>query len=129
MNLAIVGSQILDAKQYLTAKWIIQSVIQSHANWPQYTLKVISGGASGIDSLAKEMADKLLVDFEDFKPETRSWLGSPSKKGFKDRNLEIVAAADELVCIRNRFSQTYGSGWTADQFELIKKKLPMRLYV
>ena len=60
--------------------------------------KVVSGGChlGGIDIWAVEEARAAGLPFEEFKPAVLAW------SGYRDRNLQIVEASDEVVCITVR---------------------------
>jgi predicted Rossmann fold nucleotide-binding protein DprA/Smf involved in DNA uptake len=107
--LAVVGSQELTEQQEWEAVSIIIRVIEDRR--PD---KIVSGGAKGVDTLAKLVADRLGVPFKAYDPQARSW-GAPG--GFRDRNRQIVHACTRLLCLRSAQSRTYGSGWTADEAE------------
>lgn len=73
---------------------------------------VVSGGADGVDTWAETEAKRQGIRTEIYLPSVRRWDG---EGGFKARNLLIVRAANVLVKIGHSMSDTYGSGWTADQ--------------
>jgi hypothetical protein len=74
---------------------------------------IISGGAKGIDTVAATLADKAGLDVIEYVPAVRGWRsGMPD--GFEARNKKIAEDCDLLVCIRDKNSKTYGSGWTRD---------------
>ncbi len=55
MKLAIVGSSVLSWEQSATANWFIGHLIWSlHEAW---RIEVVSGGATGIDSIAEAQAE------------------------------------------------------------------------
>jgi hypothetical protein len=103
MILAIVGSCCLagDPAAYI----VIDDVLTRYS-----PSRVVSGGAPGIDSMAKERCDARSIPCEEFLPKVKRWEG-----GFKPRNLKIARACDALVRIVSARSSTYGSGWTRDQ--------------
>lgn len=59
---------------------------------------VISGGASGVDTCAEEVADGLGLKTKIFRPEVHEW-EPPKGIGFKARNLQIVEACDVMYCL------------------------------
>lgn len=111
MLLACVGSVNVTEEQSKIAKAFIQGILMFYM--PKL---VISGGASGIDSLAEEEATLFNLDFKKHLPEFPSW-----EHGYKPRNLKIAAECTHLLCIRTKQSTTYGSGWTADRAEEMGK--------
>ncbi len=108
MKLAIVGSRVVGDLE--TAERIIRDVLREYD--PEL---VISGGASGIDTLAEEMAIDRGIQTHIYAPKDAAWYA------YKRRNQQIAEACDFLVCIRSRKSKSYGSGWTADYAEKIGK--------
>jgi DNA recombination-mediator protein A len=128
--LAIVGSR--DVPRY-AAESIIREAILSHK--PK---AVISGGATGIDTFAVEIAKEMGILTIEILPTQHSWAaperGQPvtsvqpdgSMKilvdgGFQARNGHVATMCDCLVRIASHTSKTYGSGWTADQAEALGK--------
>ena len=109
MRLAIVGSRELTEEQERLALTICLGMIQYYD--PSV---VISGGAEGIDTIAEQAATQLKVPFKKYLPTHPQW----TPQGYKERNLEIVASCDYMLCIRNAKARTYGSGWTAEQADL-----------
>jgi len=115
MKLAVVGSQRkswLSSEQLIRVDGIIRAVMM--------VLEpdgFISGGASGVDSWAESYADLYGIPKKIFYPEQNNWLA------FKSRNILIASECEALVCIRSIYSKTYGSGWTADYAESLKKKV------
>lgn len=75
--------------------------------------RVVSGGAVGIDTMAREAAERRGIPVTEYKPKVQAWLrGSPD--GFEARNRLIAQDCSTLVRIGAANSQTYGSGWTRD---------------
>lgn len=118
MLLAVVGSTNITDKQRGIASVIIDGFFFAYL--PEL---VISGGALGIDSLARgrvtawNRAQEWNINFMEFLPRNQRW----EPEGFKERNIKIVEECTDLLCIRTRQSTTYGSGWTADQAERLGK--------
>ena len=56
-------------------------------------LTIVSGGAEGVDTLVEEMCKARGIDFVVYPPEADGWHDEGTKKGFKTRNLEIIAKA------------------------------------
>lgn len=118
MYLAVVGSTNITDRQRGLASVIIDGFF--HAYSPEL---VISGGAVGIDSLARgrvtawNRSQSWNINFMEFLPENFRW----KPDGFEKRNLKIAEECTDLLCIRTTQSTTYGSGWTADQAERLGK--------
>lgn len=80
MKVAIIGSRILiikDLKKYL----------------PQNTTEIVSGGAKGIDTCAKELAIKEQLKFTEFLPDYKKYGRAAPLK----RNEKIVDYADIVL--------------------------------
>jgi len=105
MKLAIIGSRTFNnfdlVEQTITNNFVISSIT-----------KIISGGAKGADTLAEQWAaahDKELQVFN------AKWGEYGKSAGFK-RNIEIVEAADQVLCFWDGVS-----AGTASSIELCKK--------
>ena len=88
---AIVGSRKFPDEEM--AKRVIEKVLDNPAN-PWAT--VISGGASGPDTWAEEMAGKMGNNFDPHLPEPEKHGGNFAAAAFA-RNSDIVAAADLVL--------------------------------
>jgi len=124
MKLAIVGGHILTRQQAEVAWVLISGLI-----WHHGATEVVSGGATGVDSVVAGVAsgfgyssdgdpDRVLNVIT---PDVHEW-DPPGVRGYKRRNEEIVATLsrphDRLVRIGKHVGQrSYGSGWTADLAE------------
>ncbi len=113
MRLAIVGSRTLHDN--VDAAAAIAAVIKKHT-----PTVVVSGGAVGIDTMAKESALAAGIVVFEILPGVRQWDGPG---GYKERNARIVDNCDRLICIYDPDSETRGSGWTADLAE--KRGIPV----
>lgn len=123
MKLAIVGSVDLTEKQREDAQWLISVILRGYGG--SRKIKVISGGAQGIDQMA--IAAAWGLETQEILPDVDKW-DPPGQRGYKARNIEIAQECDELIAIRSLQSKTYGSGWTADYAEKLGKKV-RRYYV
>ena len=113
MKLAIVGSvSFVNPYGRETAIAMIREVLLR-----KMPTLVISGGAEGVDTWTKEIAENMGFSVREWLPRNRRW----QPDGFKDRNILIARDCDELVAIRDKQSKTYGSGWTADYTERLGK--------
>ena len=115
MKLAIVGSQLRSWKRADQTSEVF-GIINAVFVLLEPTL-FISGGADGVDTWAEGQADFLGVKKKIFYPEQQNWLA------YKSRNILIASECEYLVSIRSTYSETYGSGWTADYAESLKKKV------
>lgn len=124
-TLAIIGSRDITVPQRDTAKLMIEGAIRVWM-YRRPQLRVISGGADGMDKLVEEVALHLPVFFEEFLPTVRRFHGPG---GFDERNRRIGDAADELICIRSLQSRTNGAGSAADYFDTLGKGKAVRCWV
>ena len=80
MKIAVIGSRGLrvdDLGKYL----------------PENTTEIVSGGAKGVDTSAKEYAEKNNIKLTEFLPEYEKYgRGAPLR-----RNLQIIGYADEVL--------------------------------
>ena len=129
-RLAIIGSQrFVNPDAISRATKIIREEIETCR--PQVC---ISGGCpNGIDTLFREIAeeygytlkDKTFIEHlprEDILriPSSMRW---GIRGGYKDRNVKIANDCSRCVAIRCHASRTYGSGWTVDLAEKLKKSV------
>ncbi len=82
MKLAVIGSRTFTDFKYLS------KILQFHE-----CTQIISGGARGADSLAKQYAAEKGISYIEFLPD---WDNQGRKAGIF-RNIKIVDAADEIV--------------------------------
>lgn len=90
LKLAIVGSRDFDNYEFL------KKIIDYHP-----CTKIVSGGASGADALAKRYAADHGIPFKEFLP---NWNAHGKSAGFI-RNEQIIEASDELVAFWNSVSR------------------------
>jgi predicted Rossmann fold nucleotide-binding protein DprA/Smf involved in DNA uptake len=82
-------------------------------------VRVVSGGAAGVDTWAERIAAHLGYNQENglfvvHLPRHHRW----APDGFQARNILIATGpTTHLLAIRCHASKTYGSGWTADYAE------------
>jgi len=67
---------------------------------------IISGGATGIDSIAEKLAKERGFRFVVFKPRTNTW------ESYRERNWSMAYACDILYRVRDYDRPSRGSGWT-----------------
>lgn len=104
MRLAIVGSTELAG--HPEAWRIIRDALKRY----EPTL-VVSGGAPGIDTMARVAAEQAGIEVKEYPAKEKRWGG---RMGFKARNIEIASHCDRLIRIAIPNPRTYGSGWTRD---------------
>lgn len=104
MKLAIIGSRTI-------------SNINIERYIPEGVCEIVSGGASGIDALAKEYAIKHKIKYTEFFPNYAQFKkGAPLK-----RNEEIAQYADIAIAFWNKKSK--GTKHTIQCFTLLKKPI------
>ena len=101
--LAVVGSTCAHARE---AKPLIREAI-----WTYQPTMLVSGGASGVDTWAEEVAEEMALPFTVILPEVERWDGG-ERIGFKQRNMQIAEMCDRILAIRSHRSTSFGSGWT-----------------
>jgi hypothetical protein len=117
MILAIIGTRRFSSPKAMRyAQLIITSeVLDLH--WDSFVTGDITGSnKDGIDAAVKRICDAAGRECRIFTAADRTWIG-----GFKPRNILIAEACDELLCIRDPESSTYGSGWTAKHAKSLGK--------
>lgn len=113
MRLAIIGSQSFNEPwKYLVSDALIRQYLK-HVDGIQ---SIISGGCkTGVDNQVELIAPWYGYE-EDYgnliihRPRNDQW----EPNGFKERNILIAQDCTHMLCIRDRSSTSYGSGWTAD---------------
>lgn len=103
MKVAVVGSRNLivnDLQNYL----------------PKETIEIVSGGARGIDTCAREYALKNNLILKEFKPEYSKY----GKVAPLKRNLEIINYADKVLIFWDGKSR--GSKFVIDECKKINKE-------
>lgn len=104
MKIAIIGSRNLivnDLENYL----------------PADTDEIVSGGARGIDSCAREYAKKNNIKLTEFLPEYDKYgRGAPLK-----RNLQIIEYADAVIAFWD--GQSHGTKYVIENCKKINKKV------
>ncbi len=103
MKLAIIGSRTI--KNISVDDYI-----------PKDVNEIVSGGAVGIDTLAREYATKKRIKLTEFLPEYHIY----SKAAPIKRNEKIAAYADEAIAFWDGKSR--GTEYTIRQFQKLKKE-------
>ena len=104
MKLAIIGSRdvvIENLEQYL----------------PEDVTEIVSGGAKGVDTCAKEYALERGIQLTEFFPEYKKYKRSAPLK----RNLQIIGYADEILAFWNGKSR--GTKYVIEQCKKMNKKM------
>src|SRR5260370_27628766 len=113
MILAIVGTRGFGSSKGLVYAQQIITYELKDSLWESF----VTGDAPGIDRMTKNVSDRLNRECLVLVPTSRCW----DPEGYKARNILIAEKCDELLCIRDPGSSTYGSGWTADYCETLGK--------
>ena len=104
MKIAIIGSRNIfvdNLGQYL----------------PENTTEIVSGGAKGVDSCAKEYAESNKIKLKEFLPEyVKYGKGAPLK-----RNIQIIEYADKVLAFWDGKSK--GTKFVIDTCKKIGKKI------
>ncbi len=115
MRLAIVGSVKFAHPQ---AAGLARDIILHKLEIYEPEL-VISGGAVGVDSIARYCAEGMGIEFQEYLPNNPRW----EPDGYKDRNAIIATECTHLLALRCHKATTYGSGWTADYAEKLMREV------
>ena|SRR5690606_32876749 len=99
MKVAIVGSRGINDYGLVRRK-IIQYF------WHEYTSKpldfsIVSGGARGVDALAKRFAEEFSIPIEEVKPDWEQW----GKSAGIRRNIEIIRKCDVVLILWDGISK------------------------
>ena len=90
MKIAIVGTSRLTEKEKNQTRDAILKIIQSHSQGDVY----LSGGAKGVDTEVRNIAQNNDIEIIEYKPLTGYWID-----GFMPRNIKIAQECDILYCI------------------------------
>ena len=108
MKVAIIGSRNLTAENL--GKYL-----------PEETTEIVSGGAKGIDTCAREYAIAKGLKFTEFLPDYQRYgKGAPLK-----RNLQIIDYADEVLAFWD--GQSRGTKFVIEHCKIRNK--PVRVYL
>jgi predicted Rossmann fold nucleotide-binding protein DprA/Smf involved in DNA uptake len=107
MKLAVIGSRSITDKE-----WVFRQIME-YINSTSKPVTIISGGAEGVDSLAKDYAKWEGRDFIMFQPYfLLDKQVEFSNRHFFTRNRQIVFNADEVLVLWDGVSR--GTKYTAD---------------
>lgn len=109
LKIAIIGSRRCGN---LTVEQIIEHI-------PPECTEIISGGAMGVDELAKDAAIKLGIKYTEYRPNYRE----DGKYAPIKRNRIIVSAADEIIAFWNYKSR----GTKSAIIECLKQDKPLKV--
>ncbi len=109
MRVAIVGSR---ESRGLTAEQMICHI-------PQNCSRIVSGGARGVDAIARQAAEMLGIPITEFRPDYPSY----GRKAPLVRNREIVGHADLVLVFWDMSSR--GSAHTI--VECIQRRVPVKV--
>lgn len=104
MKLAVIGSRNLQG-------------IEIDAYIPEDVTEIVSGGARGVDTLAKAFASRQGIKLTEFLPQYELYGRAAPLK----RNQEIAAYADQLLALWDGVSK--GTAYTVKCFERLGKKV------
>lgn len=123
-TVAIVGSVDLSPVQLDDATYLVEMILKMEKSDRHLSdvVRVVSGGAAGIDTIGEEKAIELGFSVRAHLPIKPTWYW------YKKRNILVAEECDVLYRIAKTNSKTYGSGWTADYAESLGKKV-RRYYV
>ena len=108
MRVAVIGSRAITVEN-------LQDYLQ------EGTTKIISGGAKGVDTCAREYAASNNIPLTEFKPEyDRYGRGAPLK-----RNITIIEKADIVLAFWDGKSR--GTKYVIDACE--ERQIPVKVYI
>ena len=94
LTIAVAGSRtITDYNALLTA---ISAAVAANVIIPAHSYKIVSGGAAGVDTLARRYAQERQLPLTELKPQYRT---SYDVRAPLRRNLDIARVADVLVAV------------------------------
>lgn len=106
MIYAVIGSRDFDNYS------ILRRVLKKH-----YITQIVSGGATGADTLGARYAQENKIPLIVFKPD---WINRPKTGGFF-RNKEIIRSVDVVIAFWNGISR--GTKDSLDHAKKLKKKV------
>lgn len=122
MRLAVVGSRSITDKE-----WVFKQIGKYILERPPKTLTIVSGGAEGIDSLAKDYAHHNYIDFIMFQPYfLLDKQAEFSNRHFFTRNRQIVFNSDEVLVLWDGKSK--GTDYTRSYAEKMGKPVTVIEY-
>jgi hypothetical protein len=118
MILAIVGTRTFANPRILEyASLLVEHEVKS-LRWDSFvTGDPEYSNDKGVDALCVQWCAVYDRPCKTLAPKHRRW----QPEGFKARNILIAVTCDEMLCIRDPGSSTYGSGWTANYADSLGK--------
>jgi hypothetical protein len=116
VTLCIVGSVATAWREPTVDRLRVEAIIRPAIRLLVPDL-IISGRSpnGGVDVWAEEMASQLGYTegdgFRAYEPAVHRWKG---KGGYQERDQAMAEACTHLLAIRSMWSETWGSGWTAE---------------
>ena len=101
MKLGIVGSRVFSEPDWLVAAEWARGYIESQIVRYQPEV-VVSGGARGIDTIARQVARKHGFTVDEKLPKPKAKGRGPYIQALFDRNSDIVADSDRLIAIMSK---------------------------
>lgn len=111
MRVAVIGSRKIP--NFVDADYLIQRI-------PLNCTEILSGGAEGVDILAREAAQRLGISIREFLPQYERY----GKQAPLIRNQEIIQCADLVIAIWDGKSR--GTAYTLTQ--CVRQHIPFRIY-
>jgi hypothetical protein len=94
MKIAIVGASRLTGNEEADTRKACGLILnQMIKEWGTSELIFISGGASGVDTIAETTANGLGIKCEIYKPTEKNW------DAYKVRNIKIAESCDVIYCL------------------------------
>ena len=129
MKIAIVGASRLTSIEEKTAREsceiLLKQVVREHGRTKTV---LVSGGASGVDTIAEGVANELGITCNIHIPTSANW------DGYKARNLKIAQECDVIYCFPTKLKlepcyhcgmhdhERSGGCWTVKQAKTLKKE-------
>lgn len=116
-RLAIVGSRCLEGSE--EARRLVREAIERHR-----ATVVVSGGARGVDTMAREEAQKLGIEVKEWLPlrpaQSRDMRVAWARE-YRARDRQIAADCACLVLIESKTTRTHGARYTHDRARALGK--------
>lgn len=97
VKLGIVGASSTQPSAYQQVYDVVKAELNKVG---KDNLELVSGGATGVDSIAEQVASDLGIPIKVFKPKSQTW------EHFKERNIQIANYSTRVVSFANKLSTT-----------------------